>query len=194
MKRKKEVFEEEAYKFLKMMKQSEYTVIDQLNCIPAKISLLSLMMNSESHRKSLLKILNEAHVFHDLSVEKFKGIVGNITTNNYLTFTDDEIPMEGAGHNKALHILVKCMDHILARVLIDNGSALNVMPKSTLVKLPFDGSYIKPSATIVRAFDGSRKEVVGEITLPVHIGPVTFEITFQVMDIAPAYTYLLGRP
>jgi len=192
--KKKEVSEEEVCEFLKMIKQSEYTVIDQLNRIPAKISLLSLMMNSESHRKALLKILNEAHVVHDLSVEKFEGIVGNITANNYLTFTDDEIPVEGVGHNKALHISVKCLDHILARVLIDNGSALNVMPKSTLAKLPFDGSYMKPSATIVRAFDGSRREVMGEITLPVQIGPVTFEITFQVMDITPAYTCLLGRP
>jgi len=152
------------------------------------------MMNSESHRKALLKILNEAHVVHDLSVKKFEAIVGTITTNNYLTFTNDEILVEGAGHNKALHISVKCMDHILARVLIDNGSALNVMPKLTLAKLLFDGSYMKPSAMIVRAFDGSHREVIKEITLPVQIGPVTFEIIFQVMDITPAYACLLGRP
>jgi len=152
------------------------------------------MMNSESHRKALLKILNEGHVVHDLLVEKFEGIVGNITVNNYLTFSDEELPIEGAGHNKALHISVKCMNHILAMVLIDNGSALNVMPKSTLTKLPSDGSYMKPSTTIVRAFDGSRRRVMGEITLPVQIGPITFEVTFQVMDIAPAYTCLLGRP
>jgi len=75
--------------------------------------------------------------------------------------------VEGARHNKALHISVKCMDYILARVLINNGSALNVMPKLTLVKLPFDGSYMKPSSMVVRAFDGYRREVVGEITLPI---------------------------
>jgi len=146
---KKKVSEEEACEFMKMIKQSEYTMIDQLNYIPTKISILSLMMNSKSHKKALLKILNGAHVVHDLSVEKFERIVGNITANNYLTFTDEEIPMKGAGHNKALHISMKCVDHILAKVLIDNGSALNVMPKSTLAKLPFDGSCMKPSATIV---------------------------------------------
>jgi len=68
---KKEVSEEEAYEFLKMIKQSEYIVIDQLNHIPAKISFLSLMMNSELHKKTLLKFLNEAHVVNNLSVEKF---------------------------------------------------------------------------------------------------------------------------
>ena len=47
---------------------------------------------------------------------------------------------------------------------------------------------------VVRAFDGSRRDVRGEIELPIQIGPCTFQITFQVMDITPAYSCLLGRP
>ncbi|RDY01768.1 hypothetical protein CR513_14869, partial [Mucuna pruriens] len=47
---------------------------------------------------------------------------------------------------------------------------------------------------MVRAFDGSKREVMGEIILPICIGPVTYEITFQVMDIWLAYSYFLGRP
>ena len=122
------VSEEEAYEFLKLIKQSDYKVIEQLNRTPARISLLSLFLNSEPHRQVLMKVLNQAHVCHDISVDKLGSIIGNITTDNYLTFTDDEIPSEGMGHNKALHISVKCKDHIIARVLVDNGSSLNVMP------------------------------------------------------------------
>ena len=59
------------------------------------------------------------------------------------------------GHTKALHISVKCKDFMIARCLVDNGSSLNVMPKSTLNKLPIDDSYLKPSFTVVRAFDGT---------------------------------------
>ncbi|XP_073224697.1 uncharacterized protein [Cicer arietinum] len=80
-----------------------------------------------------------------------------------------------------------CIDHIISRVLIDNGSSLNVISKSTLAKLPCDGTYMRPSPMVVRAFDGSRREVMGEIDLPIQIGPVTSEITFHVMDIVPAY-------
>jgi len=47
---------------------------------------------------------------------------------------------------------------------------------------------------VVHAFDGSRREVRGEIDLPVQIGPHTCQVTFQVMDINPAYSCLLGRP
>ena len=93
-----------------------------------------------------MKILSGAHVAKDISVEKFGGIVSNITANNYLTFTEEEMPVEGRGHNKALHISVKCANHVVAKVLIDNGSSLNVMPKTTLDKLPFDASYMRLSS------------------------------------------------
>ncbi|XP_073221497.1 uncharacterized protein [Cicer arietinum] len=198
-----EVSNEEAQEFLKIIKQSEYKIVDQLNHNPTRISLLSLLMNSESNRKLLMKILNEAHVTHDITVDKFGGIINNITANNHLTFTDDELSTEGRGHNKALHISVMCLDHIMSRFLIDNGSSLNVISKSTLAKLPCDGTYMRSSPMVVRAFDGSRREAMDpfcrrcavNLTPKAEVyGPVTFEITFHVMDIVPAYSCLLGRP
>ena len=104
----------------------------------------------------LVKVLNKAHVAQDISVEGFESIVNNITANNYLTFVEEEIPVEGRGHNRALHVSVKCMNHIVAKVLINNGSSLNVMLKSTLDKLPFNAAHLRPSSMVVRAFDGSR--------------------------------------
>ena len=130
----------------------------------------------------------------DISVEGFEGIVNNITTNNYRSFAEEEIPIEGRGHNRALHVSVKCMDHIMAKVLIDNGSSLNILPKSNLEKLSFNASHLKPSSMVVWALDGSREEVRGENDLPVQIGPHTCQVTFQVMDINPTYSCLLGRP
>jgi len=151
-------------------------------------------MNFEPHRTLLVKILNEAHVAQDISVEGFEGIVNNITANTYLTFADEEIPVEGRGHNKALHVSVKCLDHIVAKVLIDNDSSLNDMPKATLDKLPFNASHLRPSSMVVWAFDDSRWDVRGEIDLPIQIGPHVCQITFQVMDINPTYSCLLGLP
>ena len=113
-------------------------------------------MSSEPHRALLVKVLNEAHVAQDISVESFGGLVNNITTNNYLAFAEEEIPAEGKGHNRALHVSVKCMDHVVAKVLINNDSSLNVMPKSMLEKFPFNASHLRPSSMVVHAFDGSR--------------------------------------
>ena len=35
--------------------------------------------------------------------------------------------------------------------------------------------------------------MIGEIEIEVQIGPCTFNVEFQVMDISPSYNYLLGR-
>ena len=111
-----------------------------------------------------------------------------------ISFTDDEMPEEGRGHTRALHIAVKTKGMIVSRVLIDNGSALNICPFATLQRLGTDSTTLQNSSVIVRAFDGSRRETMGEIELPVEIGPVIFAIKFQVLRIPSAYNLLLGRP
>jgi hypothetical protein len=51
---------------------------------------------------------------------------------------------------------------IVAKVLVDNGSALNICPLITFTKLGIDHAIIRPSSIVIRAFDGSRREVMGE--------------------------------
>ena len=77
-----------------------------------------------------------------------------------------------------MHIIVKCEDMIIARVLIDNGLALNVCPMSILECLNMDTSLILPTTMIIRAFDGTLKEVQGEIELAIGVGPMFFKVKF----------------
>lgn len=191
---KKAVTEEEIAEFLKIIRKNEYTVVEQLNRMPAQISILGLLMASEVHRSALFKVLNEAHVPHNISLDKFQHLVGQVLASNTIAFTDDELPPEGTGHNKALHIQVMCNEMVVARVLIDNGSAINVCPLVTIMKLGIDESTIRPSDITIRAFDGSKRQILGDIDLPVEIGPYTFEVEFQVLDIPETYNFLLGRP
>ena len=51
---------EEAHEFLRLIQQSEFKVVEQLNKTPARISLLELLINSEPHRALLMKVLNDA--------------------------------------------------------------------------------------------------------------------------------------
>ena len=67
---------------------------------------------------------------------------------------------------------------IVTRVLIDNGSALNVCLVSILERLNVDTSFILPTAMIIRAFDGTLKEVQGEIELAIGVGPMFFKVNF----------------
>ena len=67
---------------------------------------------------------------------------------------------------------------VIARVLIDNGSSLNVCPLATLDLMGVDRDDLKPSSITVRAFDGSKRGVLGEVELQVEIGPQQFSIPF----------------
>ncbi|XP_070020030.1 uncharacterized protein [Nicotiana sylvestris] len=53
---------------------------------------------------------------------------------------------------------------------------------------------IRPNNVCVRAFDGIKRDTIGEIDLILTIGPVDFEVTFQVLDMDTSYNFLLGRP
>ncbi|XP_052483088.1 uncharacterized protein LOC128036210 [Gossypium raimondii] len=186
--------EEEAREFLKFIKHSEYSVVEQLHKQPARISVLALLLNSEGHRNALLKVLNETYVADDISINKLDRLVGNISVDNFISFSDDKIPPGGMGSTRALHITARCKGCILPGVLVDNGSALNVLPLSTLNRLPMNSSHIKSCQNVVRAFDGTERGVIGRINIPLLIGLTIYEVDFLVMDIKPSYSCLLGRP
>ena len=118
--------------------------MEQLKKTPAQISLLSLLLHSEEHRLVLNKVLNEAHV-----------------PKETITFTNDEFPKEGAAHNKALHLTVTCEGYYVKRVMIDEGSGVDICPLSTLQCLKVNTDRIHPSNVFVRAYDGSRRDTIG---------------------------------
>ena len=60
--------------------------------------------------------------------------------------------------------------------------------------MDYEGVLLRPSDLVVKAFDGSKRSIFGEVDLPVKIGPQTFNKTFFIIDINPAYCCLLGCP
>ena len=55
--------------------------------------------------------------------------------SNIITFTNDELPKERVGHNKALHLTVTCEGYYVKRVMIDGGSEVEICHLSTLQSL-----------------------------------------------------------
>ncbi|XP_039047278.1 uncharacterized protein LOC120187689 [Hibiscus syriacus] len=157
----KPVAEAQALEFLKYWRHSKYSVVEQLHKQKARISVLDLLINSEIHRNTLLKVLNQTFIPEDIPFNKLDRIVNHITSNNYITFTDDIISKGGSGSIKALNITTHCNGHVLPGCLIDNGSTLNVMPMATLQRFPIDGSHMKVYQNIVRPFDGTQRDVIG---------------------------------
>ncbi|XP_050919812.1 uncharacterized protein LOC127137388 [Lathyrus oleraceus] len=141
---------------LRMIKKSEFNIMEQLLQTPSKISILSLLINFKAHQEALQKVLQQAYVEHDVTVDQLVHIVANITSCNNLSFCDEELPEEGRNHNLTLHISMNCKEDALSNVLVETGSSLNVLPKSTLARLSYQGAPMIYSGVIVKAFDGSR--------------------------------------
>ncbi|XP_070010717.1 uncharacterized protein [Nicotiana sylvestris] len=192
--KEKAVTKEEVEEFLRKMKVQDYSIVEQLRQTPAQISLLSLMIHLDEHRRALMKILNEAHVPEKILVNHLEKIANKIFEVNRVTFSDDELPVEGTEHNRALYLPVKCEDSVVTRVLIDNGSSANIFPLSTLNNLKVEDERIHKNNICIRGFDGGGKDSVGDIVLELTIGPVEFTMEFQVLDVAVSYNLLLGRP
>src|ERR1043165_7316006 len=110
--------EKEMDDLLKIIKMSNYKIVEKLLQTPSKISILALLMNSSAHRESLMKVLNQEFVDYDVPLETFNSVVGNITACNNLSFSDEELPAEGKNHNMTLHISMHCKNDALSYVLI----------------------------------------------------------------------------
>ena len=186
------VITEEAEEFLKIIRNSEYSVIQQLNRSLAQISILALLLSSDVHLEALLKVLKETCVPTGVTESSFEGMVSMVLATNQIFFADDELPPEGREHTLPMHIMVKCEDMIVSRVLIDNGSVLNVCPMSTIECLNVNTSLIRLTTIIIRAFDGNLQEVQGEVELAIGIGPRSFMVNFQVIKVDSLYNLLLG--
>ncbi|XP_070008170.1 uncharacterized protein [Nicotiana sylvestris] len=156
----------------------KYSVIDQLNKTPSQIFILALLQNSEAHKNALVKVLSEAYVPNNIIGGERANMVGQVLESHKITFHEDELPPEGLGHNKALHITVQCEDYFITKILIDGGSSLNICPLVTLKKLGKGLHEIKDEAINVKAFDGSQRSTIEEISLCLQMGPTCITITY----------------
>ncbi|WKA00099.1 hypothetical protein VitviT2T_018489 [Vitis vinifera] len=111
-----------------------------------------------------------------------------------IVFSDDDLPPEGSDHTCLLYISIGCSGRRVPSVLLDNGSALNVCPLATAIVLEYAHSDFGPSTQTVRAYDSTRREVMGTLEIELLIGPATFVAVFQVLRIPASFNLLLGRP
>lgn len=112
---------------------------------------------------------------------------------NKISFSDSEFSIDGAGHNRALHMTTKCEGHYIRRVMIDDGSGVDICPISTLQGLNINTNRIRANNVFFRAFDGLKRDTIWEIDLVLTIKPVKFHETLQVLDMETSYNFLLGR-
>jgi hypothetical protein len=107
----------------------------------------------------------------DINQETMEHLVGRIHASNYLYFTEDDLDPDGTKHNNPLYITMRCRDVLKGKVLVDNGSVLNVLPRHMFKEMLVNESYMRPSTIMARAYDSSPRQIIGTLEVELYVGP-----------------------
>ncbi len=118
----------------------------------------------------MLRALAEKEVPMTASSEEVLSIMGVENVGVVISFTNKNLPLDGARHNRAPYITIEYFKIKVPRVLVDNGSALNFCPLKTATTLFIKESQLSPSSLTIRAYDNSSRNVMGTFEVPCKTG------------------------
>ena len=101
--------------------------------------------------------------------------------------------MEMMRHIKPLYVIAHLNGRPVSKVLIDNGSAINVMPLRMLRALGRSINDLIETEAIVYAFIGEVSKTLGILPIDITIGIKTVLFAFFVIDSTVNYNILLRR-
>lgn len=100
-------------------------------------------------------------------------------------------------HDDALVISLSISDYNIRRVLVDNGSLVDILYYPAFQQTRVDKEHLLPSNTLLVEFGGTKVFSRGTITLPVTIGmypqQFTKEVNFLVVDCSSTYNAIIGQ-
>ncbi|KAJ9181599.1 hypothetical protein P3X46_009714 [Hevea brasiliensis] len=164
----------------------------QLKRTQASVTIWELLLASEKHRTALTKALSVLKVSTEITPEEIAKVV-LIEDGGHITFSDHDLPAEGRNHSRALFVTAEVGGWKVPCVMIDDGSAINVCPLKILPKLEISMSELTGSDLVIRAYDDSKRNVIGVFKTMVKVGPIETEVEFTVLDIPMTFSLLLGR-
>nr|XP_043619638.1 uncharacterized protein LOC122591434 [Erigeron canadensis] len=147
----------------------------------------------------------DARVINTISAKRFakqskteKGEKGvkkaSISDADIVSFEDDDFDDILEPHHDGLVVTLFIANHYVHRILIDNGSSVNIIKLETLRRMDISEDNIISKAFPLIGFSGETKYTVGEIKLPVHVGGVNSMQKFCMVDTLPSCNIILGRP
>ena len=116
--------------------------------------------------------------------------------NSYpiLSFSEEDKIGTTQPHDNALLITLRIGDYDLKRVMVDDGSATEIMYPDLYKGLKLKLEDLTPYSSPLMSFDGKLVIPKGMIRLPIQTGPEIVEVNFIVVDTYSPYTAIVGRP
>ncbi|XP_020685009.1 uncharacterized protein LOC110101440 [Dendrobium catenatum] len=144
----------------------DYNVLAHLRKLPAKLSIYDALVLSKEMREALVKALLDpeiciaqlASTHSDEEALYFKEVPG-------VTFSDEDLLLGTADHNRPLYISVTIDNFKVSRVLVDPGASVNIMALKILAYLRVDTRKLSSDKMMLRGFNEKGERALGSITL-----------------------------
>ena len=96
-------------------------------------------------------------------------------------------------HYDAL-VLTLCINGFdVHRVLVDSGSAADLLQLLAFIHMKLSSGMLNSAGRILSGFNGATTTTLGDVTLPVKVGPVTQQVLFSVVEDLGPYNAIVGR-
>ncbi|XP_071924992.1 uncharacterized protein [Coffea arabica] len=115
----------------------------------------------------------------------------NVTS---ITFTSEDLLLGSTPHNRPLFVTGYAKEQKVNRMLIDGGSAVNILPLKTLKELGIPVDELSNSRLMIQGFNQGGQRALGSLNLEIVIDDMTSRALLYVIDAKTTYNVLLGRP
>jgi hypothetical protein len=129
------------------------------------------------------------------------AVEGPITPTKWshspITFSTNDVNLTSFPHTDAMVVIVHIDQWDVSKILVDNGSQVEIQFLLTFEKMGHNKKQLKESMNPLYGFSGKKIEPMGVTTLPISFGtpknPCTEYITFDTTDMLYLYNAIFGR-
>ncbi|KAJ8639913.1 hypothetical protein MRB53_016607 [Persea americana] len=200
----------------------KYDLIEHFKHIPARLHILDLLRMSPHTRYSLISELQrlnldvDKHAPQVLQIEMNYRVKKSKTSSKgekkeaggpcteclsvqkaasaTIAFNKEDLLLGETKHNRPLYFTGYIKEMPIHRVLIDPGSALNLISTTALEELGIPPSKLSYTSVSIFGYDGSAQRPIGKIRFRLQIGDLISEVTVYAIKTTSCYNILLGRP
>ncbi|RVW83262.1 hypothetical protein CK203_039662 [Vitis vinifera] len=96
-------------------------------------------------------------------------------------------------HRDVLILSLGMRDFDVRRILVDPGSSADLLQASVISHMGRDLSGLENPGRILSGFNGVATTSLGDIVMPVQVGPITLNVQFSVVQDLSPFNVILGR-
>ena len=112
--------------------------------------------------------------------------------NTAISFIEKDAQQLHHPHNNALVINLSIVDFNIQRVLVDNGSSIDILYYPAFQQMRIDKERLLHSDTPLVGFSGIKVFPIKTITIGTYYQQLTKEVSFLVVDCSSTYNAIIG--